>query len=125
MSPNVLVGVENLAFAVLFVAIGLPLVAGRVPMNRRFGFRFGRAYESEDMWMRINRYGGYRLIGWSVAMLAAGVLSLFRPYEQNALLIAVLSFVPLLAIVRVVSESRRYARRLPDDGPRRTDERED
>ena len=114
MSPNVAIGVENLAFAVLFVAIGLLLVTGHVPMNRRFGFRFQKASESHETWRKVNKYGGYRLIGWSVAMLGMGVLALFRPYEDNTVLITVLSFAPVLAIVRVVSESRRYTRRLSD-----------
>jgi hypothetical protein len=125
MSPNVAVGAENLVFAVLFVAMGLLLVTGRVPMNRRFGFRFREAYDSHETWRKVNRYGGYRLIGWSAAMLGAGVLALFRPYEDNALLITFLSFAPLLAIVRVVSESRRYTRSLSDPQPERMEKAED
>ncbi len=125
MSPNVAVGMENLAFAVLFVAMGLLLVTGRVPMNRRFGFRFHKAHESQETWRKINRYGGYRLIGWSSAMLGAGILALFRSFEDNATLVFVLSFAPLLAIVRVVSESRSYTRRLSDPQPGQVEKAKD
>jgi hypothetical protein len=116
---------ENLAFAVLFVAMGLLLVTGRVPMNRRFGFRFHKAHESQETWRKINRYGGYRLIGWSSAMLGAGILALFRSFEDNATLVFVLSFAPLLAIVRVVSESRSYTRRLSDPQPGQVEKAKD
>ena len=36
------------------------------------------------------------------------MLALFRPYEDNVLLATMMFSVPLLAIIRVVSEKRKY-----------------
>ena len=70
---SVLLGISNSLCAVLFVCLSLPLLKGRIRMNRWYGIRFKKAYESEKNWYRLNRYGAERIITWSVPLLVVGV----------------------------------------------------
>lgn len=56
MSLNAEVGVENIVFCVLFIALGLVLVTGRIHMNRWLGFPFYRTYDPRATSERVNRY---------------------------------------------------------------------
>lgn len=54
------------------------------------------------------------MIVWSATMLGVGVLAFFRPYEDNVLLATMMFSVPLLVMMHVVSEKRKYVGRLSD-----------
>jgi len=69
---NFLVAAGNIGFAI-------PLLLGKIKMNRWYGFRIRKAFESEDLWQRINRYGAKQFIGWSALNLVAGLLALVLP----------------------------------------------
>lgn len=49
-----------LGVAVALVTIGLcvPLYRGEIGMNRWYGIRLPWAFESEEMWFKVNRVGG-------------------------------------------------------------------
>ncbi|WP_252316002.1 SdpI family protein [Sinobaca sp. H24] len=79
-------------------------------MNSLYGVRFPQSYESDEKWFRINKYGGRRMIIWSVPLFAAGIIALFLPplEEANEL---IFSLLPLIIIIPAV-ESYLYARKI-------------
>ena len=72
-------GILDIGVAILFVVISIPLVLGKIPMNSAYGFRFAKSFESDDLWLRINRYGGRQLILWSIPIALLGVATLLFP----------------------------------------------
>ena len=80
-------------------------------MNKVYGIRFKKSYESERNWYRINEYGGKRLIFWSIPLIIFGIVSVFLPLEGRKHLIAAVSCAPLIVIVPVI-ESYIYSRKL-------------
>ena len=112
---SVLLGISNSLCAVLFVCLSLPLLKGRIRMNRWYGIRFKKAYESEKNWYRLNRYGAERIITWSVPLLVVGVATFFVPLQtqggpRRALIVALAS-APLIVLIPAV-ESYLYSRTL-------------
>ena len=106
-NPNIIVAAANVGSALLFIALAIPLVRGKVRMNRLYGVRFRKSFESDELWYKINRYGGWRLIQWSVVLL---VLGLAAPWLQGDLVLP-LAFAPLLVLVPCW-QSNRYAKSL-------------
>jgi hypothetical protein len=61
----------------LFQVISLPLIWGKVPMNRYYGIRIAASFESNERWYAINAHGGRLMARWgwvTVAWGAAGWL---------------------------------------------------
>ncbi len=48
----------------LLIALGLPMVLGRVPPNRLYGFRTPTTLARPDIWYPVNRVAGW----WSVVL---------------------------------------------------------
>jgi uncharacterized membrane protein len=65
------------AMGVLFVALGLPLMARRVPPNHWYGFRVPKTLKpgNERIWYDANAYSG-RLMTWGGALTAVGAIAL-------------------------------------------------
>jgi len=93
------------------ILISVPLLKRQVGMNRWYGIRFKKSFESEDNWYRINAYGAKRLILWSFVLLLIGVATLFVPLEGHTVLAMALACAPLILLVPAV-ESYLYARKL-------------
>ena len=68
--PDILCGV-------VFIIIALPLIFGKIPMNSIYGFRFSKAFESDELWYRINAFGGKQLLLWSTVLVATGIVKWF------------------------------------------------
>lgn len=58
---------------VLLAVLSLPLILGKVPMNRGYGIRIRKAYVSDSNWLAINRFGG-------VVMMILGLLLVVFSY---------------------------------------------
>jgi hypothetical protein len=56
------------------IALALPLIRGRVPMNRWYGIRVRAAFSSPAAWFDINRYGGDLLCAWGCSILVLALL---------------------------------------------------
>jgi len=69
-------GVTFLALGAVFVALAIPLVARKVRPNGAYGIRIPAAFASEEAWYRINRHGGFCLLGYAAALLLLGAYDL-------------------------------------------------
>lgn len=104
----IIVGISNVFCALVALALAIPLARRRVPMNTWYGVRFPRSFESEELWYRINEFGGRLMIRWSLLLLLIGIGSFFVRSEPLGIALA---FAPLLFIVPCI-QSFRYASRL-------------
>ena len=110
-TAGILLGCSNVFCAIVFILLSIPLAKGSISMNKHYGFRFAKAYESEENWYRINRYGGKQLIIWSVVLAILGVVTCFFPLEGKAPWIVVIALAPLIVIIPAVVTSYLYARK--------------
>jgi uncharacterized membrane protein len=94
----------------LLVALARPLVKGEVGMNHWYGVRVRQSFESEEKWLKINRYGGEQLALGGALIILWGALTLFMDLEDEVLLMTS-TLVPLAIIVVVAVRSVLYARR--------------
>lgn len=104
-------GILDIAVAILFVGISIPLVLGKIPMNSAYGFRFAKSFESDDLWFRINRYGGRQLILWSIPIALLGLAAIFFPFLASgpAYFLLVTCAVPLAFIIAAAVACYRFA----------------
>lgn len=70
------VAVIHLIASFLVIAAAVPLIRGRVKMNAWYGIRIREAFESEERWRAINRYGGRLFLIWGLAFAAFAVVGL-------------------------------------------------
>lgn len=99
-----------------FILVSIPLVRKKIPMNRRYGFRLGKAFSCDENWYLINSYGGRQMIRWSVALITFGALTLISPIQGVTrgtpnVLLTVLPLIICTAIPIIMTIL--YARRLP------------
>jgi hypothetical protein len=70
-------------------------------MNRTHGIRIPAAFESDENWYRINRYGGKSLIGWSVPVIIIGIGLILAHFKfpislSNIAIVTPFIFTPLI-----------------------------
>jgi hypothetical protein len=112
MDPvSLTVGVSWAAAGLACIGLAVPLARGRVRRNPLYGVRFPESLQSDEAWYAINRFGGRRMIGWSVPLVVVGAVSLFLPLRAHPALALVLGFGPLVFILIPLVESYRFARR--------------
>lgn len=113
MQPlSLILGGSCILTGLLVIGICLPLAKGSVKMNRLYGIRFKRAFESEENWYKINQFGAKQLIRWSKFLVIVGVVVLFLPLNSNWLTISVFGLAPLLLLLPAVIATYRYAHTL-------------
>jgi len=105
---NVKTAITLACLGMILIGVSIPLYLSKIKMNYYYGFRIGKAFESEENWYRINRYGAKTLICWSVVIIASGIACLFIE-PQSALTVAKITF---LSVFIPIVQTLRYARRL-------------
>ena len=106
-----IIGVSNIMVGLLVMAISIPLVYNKVPMNQIYGIRFKQSFESQEKWYKINAYGGRQLIVWSIPLILLGVATFFLPLAGKSFWFAVIACAPLIYLVPTVI-SYIYAKQL-------------
>lgn len=104
------VAVVNLVAGLVSILIALPLIRGRIKRNPWYGIRIPAAFESDERWYAINRYGGRLFLRWGiwVVLVALSGFPLPRPWW---VVYDLASAVPILGgLVLVLSYINRYAR---------------
>lgn len=109
----VVIALSHLFTGLVGSLVTVPLLLGKVPMNRWYGVRIKESFSSEEAWQRINRYGAKRLMaGWLVC-LALGGLTLLASEPQKDLVLASLGLPPVI-LLAIVVDVVRYARKPTD-----------
>lgn len=105
------IALTHLIAAGVSLGLAIPLIKRRVPMNRWYGIRIRRAFESEQRWYSVNEYGGRALAYWSAFIALVGAAGLMlgpNAWPQYAMISTILL---LLSLVIVVIAITRHAKR--------------
>ncbi len=108
LTINVKTAITLNTLGIILILVSIPLLLEKIKMNRFYGFRIRKAFESEENWYRINKYGAKALICWSVVMMAIGIVCLFVE-PQHVLTIANVSFLTVLVpVVQTLYYAKRF-----------------
>ncbi len=111
-NANVMHSLVNIFVGVLIIGTCVPLVRGKIKMNWWYGIRIKKAFESEENWYKINKYGAQRLILWSMVPLLTGILTLLVPIGYMvSLLLAICVPTVFICIIPII-EILLFARKL-------------
>ena len=106
-----ILGTSLVGLAAVMILLGIPLLMRKIPMNRWYGARFKKSFESEENWYRINAYSAKQLILWSFPLMILGMATLFLPLEEHPGWTQALALSPLLAVAPCLL-SYRHAKKL-------------
>jgi len=96
----------------LMIGLSLPLLQGKIKKNYWYGFRLPKAFESEENWYAINRYGAQRLINWSILFFILSLCSLVIPFNTNPSVALIVGFSPLFIILIPIIKVLQFAKKL-------------
>ena len=68
---------EFLLVGAIFILTSIPLWLGKIPPNRLYGIRIPKAFESSELWYKINALGGGIMILYGAIMLFVGAVLFF------------------------------------------------
>jgi hypothetical protein len=112
---------ENIIFAVMYIMIGLLLLAISIPlknekvaMNHVIGVRLRRSFTSDKNWNLMNSYGGRQLLIWSAVLVLLGFVVLFFPFNGRELFIVLFAFMPVIVLIVPTMLIVRYSKTLSD-----------
>ena len=111
-----MVALSILMSGVIILAVSVPLMRRRVPMNRLWGVRIPASFRSDEDWYDINAYAGRLLVLGSIPIIAAGMVGVFLPermlvpYAWSAVAITLLS-VGLPCVWLLIWVQRRHRSR--------------
>jgi hypothetical protein len=101
-TAGIILGLSHIGIAILICLMSIPLVKGKVAMNKFYGIRFKKSYESEEKWYEINKYGGKLLIIWSIPLAILGFITFFLPLEGNKTLVIIIASAPTIIIIPAI-----------------------
>ena len=107
---------SNLFVAFIVSALAIPMVRGQVAPNRWYGIRIKKAFESDEAWYAINRYGGKILLRLSLLVALAGLCGLLPPINRSEGAQVLLGLAPLIYLVGLIP-ILRFANRWSGDHP--------
>ncbi len=101
----------TLGIGAFLMALAVPLMLRKVPMNRYYGFRTTAAFESEKAWYEINAAGG-KIHFWAcVPILLVGVCKLFLSGKTEVFYLNLFAFIGPLIVGflgdRIVKSKRK------------------
>lgn len=104
--------VSNTLVGVLFLAVSIPLVKNWVTMNRFYGVRIKKAYESEENWYKLNNFFGKRLLFWSIILICISISNYFITIDKNPVLYEIFALAPAIILIPPVIEIFIFAKKL-------------
>ena len=106
-------GILHIGIAVLVIGFSIPLLLGRVRMNRWYGVRLPKSFKSESNWYALNRYGAVQMLWYSGALISVGVTVLCAPPQVGSVWFFGALAAPALLMIPMLVMLLRYAKRLP------------
>ncbi len=113
MGEKVVVPLLFAAVGALSVALGVPLLRGRVPPNRLYGCRTRATLAGGKLWYEVNRVQGRDMIqsGVAVIILSLVVLAFGRSLNAGASALVLIALT-LAGVARMAWHCARAKRRL-------------
>jgi uncharacterized membrane protein len=95
---------------IVFILVSIPLLFNRIGPNWFYGVRVPKAYESPEMWYKVNRLGAKVFLGYGIIMLGIGAIlwfvSIIVPLTPGALGIGNILLI-LISVVHVLTVCSR------------------
>jgi uncharacterized membrane protein len=113
-AENIIFGILYIIIGLILMAISIPLKNAKVAMNHFYGVRLKKSYSSEKNWYLMNAYGGKQLLIWSAVIVVLGMITFFIPFYGSEIYIALFAFLPLVVLVIPIYLIVRYSRTLSD-----------
>jgi hypothetical protein len=113
MTNAIIMSLNNIGLGLFFIALSIPLLKGHVKMNRVYGIRVRKAFESDERWYKVNRYGAKQIIIWSLVLIANGIVAFFIPIKGESdvpILFAVL-LAPALIWIPIIIQTLRFCKK--------------
>jgi uncharacterized membrane protein len=107
---NVIIGCGHVLTGVLCILISIPLLKERVKMNRFYGIRLKKSFQSEESWYRMNRQGARILMRWSAGLIIFGILLMFVRLDSYPPLLILAALAPLFFLSAAAFEIYRYSK---------------
>ena len=102
-------GLSVASLGLILIPLSIPLALGKIGPNPWYGVRFLLSYKSDDHWYAINRYGGWQMCIWGLAIFVLGLGGLFLPAGDEGLLLGGILVETSLIFVPVI-QSWRFAK---------------
>jgi uncharacterized membrane protein len=90
----------------LFVVLGIPLAAERIPPNRLYGYRTSATLSDRSLWYRVNRATGIDLVAGGLVLIAAGYLLPPNSPAVAALLVLIVAIMVVHGAVLIRGGTR-------------------
>jgi SdpI/YfhL protein family len=104
------IGAGTIIFAFVLCGACLPLLLGKIGRNKWYGFRGPKAFESEENWEKINRYGAGCMMLWCLPIIIVGLIILLVPLEMTVRV--PLSALPVAFIFAAIFQTGAYIKKL-------------
>jgi hypothetical protein len=105
----------GLGTGLLFVALAVPLILGRVPRNLWYGFRVPKTLASDRVWYPANRYLGQRMFNGGRLTVAGSLVvwALWAAFglSEDVVAVAIVALLVLPVLVAMV-RSFQFLKRL-------------
>ncbi|MBF0224899.1 MAG: SdpI family protein [Desulfobacterales bacterium] len=101
-NQSLFLSIGNILTGILIIGICIPLLKGKIKMNKWYGMRFKKSFESEENWYKINTYGAKRMIIWSSVLVMIGIINLWLPISGRNGLILLFGFAPLVILIPII-----------------------
>lgn len=108
---GIVIAFSYIFVGLLVIALCVPLAKNKIGMNRWYGIRFRKSFDSDENWYRINKYGSKRMILWSFAIVFVGLGGFFFPDDAAGSFSHAAGGAPLILIIPAI-ESWLFAKRL-------------
>ena len=113
IEPGGALGFIHIGVGAVVIGGAVPLLRGKVRMNRWYGVRLAKSFTSESNWFALNRYGGLQMLWYGGALILAGVAVLLAPPAPGGLWFFGALALPGLLVIPMLVRLLRYANRLP------------
>lgn len=106
--------VAHCGIGLVTIAISIPLVLRKVPMNRLYGIRVPKAFKSDANWYDINAYGGKLFLAFGLFLVIFGIAVKDLAPPPTSIWTAPFVVGPLLLVLPILALINSYVRGLPD-----------
>ncbi len=115
-SVYIVLWVGHVFIGLLIIILSIPLALQRIKMNRWYGVRLAKSYESDEHWYAINRLWSRRAMFWSVAFIVLSGIAAYYLYvlsENSVSLTLIYACSPLILVVLLILEALHCSKKLP------------
>jgi len=113
IASSILLGFYNIGLAAMYIVMSIPLLKGHVKMNKLYGIRVKKAFESDETWYKVNAYGAKRIIIWSLPLFIVGIVCFFVPIrgEQDLAWLFAFLLAPVVVWIPIIIDILRFCKK--------------